>query len=103
MALISGYKSSDSQLQESWANFIHDKNRIRSDDQDQELTMWIKKSMNNYDDDYWYRIQYCKTFVNPKILKYPRHHRNGKVTNTTKYTVVVHYSIPKEYWEEFDV
>jgi hypothetical protein len=104
IALIPDYMTSNSRIQESWANFIHDKNKVTFNDQDQELTAWIKKSMNRYDDDdYWYRIQYCKTFINPKKLKHSRYRNNGKVTNTTTYTVVVHYSIPKGDWQEFDI
>jgi hypothetical protein len=28
---------------------------------------------------------------------------NGKLKDTTRYTVVVHYSIPKGDWQEFDI
>jgi hypothetical protein len=99
-ALIPGYEAPDSLSEEFRANFIQD-NKILND---QELTKWMKKCINNDNDDYWYRIQYCKIFVNPKTLKYPRHPRhNGKIIYTTRYTVVVHHSIPKDDWREFDI
>jgi hypothetical protein len=99
-ALIPDYEAPDSLSEEFRANFIQD-NRILND---QELTKWMKKCINHDNDDYWYQIQYCKIFVNPKTLKYPRHPRHSsKIIYTTRYTVVVHYSIPKDDWQEFDI
>jgi hypothetical protein len=106
IALDPDYQPDDpSQKQNFRTNFIQDKNRLIPNDQ--ELTRWMKKQIN---DDYdchecykdWYRIQFCKIFVNPKIQKYPICRNDKKVYNT-RYTVVVHYSVPKKDWGEYDI
>jgi hypothetical protein len=53
------------------ANFFQDKNRLIPNDQ--ELTRWMKKQINDYYDRHecykdWNRIQFYKIFVNPKTL-----------------------------------
>ena len=94
-------------LQELRTDFIQDKDRIIPNDQ--ELTQWMKK-MNDMYDKYgsdmrgdWFKIQFCKIFENPKALEHPKRRDDGKMIHNTKYTVVVHYSVPKGDWDEFDV
>jgi len=114
MALIPDYDLSNGQgltyefasqiLQELRTDFIQDKVRIIPNDQ--ELTRWMKKMndmYDNYDHGDWYKIQFCKIFENPKALEHPKRRDDGKMIHNTKYTVVVHYSVPKGYWDEFDV
>ena len=45
----------------------------------------------------------CKIFINPKVHKDPVYRDTNKEVHDTRYTVVVHYSIPKGYWDEFDI
>jgi hypothetical protein len=59
----------------------------------------MKKKINS---SYDKRIQFCKIFVNPKTQKYPLRRNDEKIYNT-RYTVVIHYSIPNGYWEEYDI
>lgn len=62
----------------------------------------MKKKINGDDDQDWFRIQFCKIFVNPKTQKHPIY-RDGKDVYNTRYTVIVHYSVPKGEWEEYDI
>ena len=39
----------------------------------------------------------------PKALEHPKRRDDGKEVYSTRYTVVVHYSVPKGDWDEFDV
>jgi hypothetical protein len=98
------YEFASQILQELRTDFIQDKDRIIPNDQ--ELTRWMKK-MNDMYDDYghgdWFKIQFCKIFENPKALGHPKRRGDGKEVYNTRYTVVVHYSVPKGYWEEFDI
>jgi hypothetical protein len=101
VALIPDYRPTDVLSLEFRADFIQDKNRVIPNDQ--ELTRWMKKCNDQYDNyDDWFRIQFCKIFVNPKTQKYPLH-RDGKEVYNTKYTVIVHYSVPKGHWDEYDI
>ena len=105
VALIPDYKPTDALSEEFRANFIQDKNRMIPTDQ--ELTRWMKKQINeHYDrnDRYndWFRIQFCKKFVNPKTQKHPIY-RIGKDVFSTRYTVIVHFSVPKGEWEDYDI
>lgn len=105
IALISDYKPSDPLSQEFQTNYIQDKNRMIPNDQ--ELTRWMQKQINDHydlNDCYkdWYRIQFCKIFENPKTLKYPIY-RDGKEVYNTRYSVIVHYSVPKGGWHEYDI
>jgi hypothetical protein len=106
IALIPDYKSENESrdtgalLQEFRTNFIQDKNRLIPNDQ--ELTRWMMKKINGYDK----KIQYCKIFSNPKKHEIPFLDQIDKIKyppTYTKYTVVVHYSIPKGDWEEYDI
>jgi hypothetical protein len=101
IALIPNYQSelrdSGALSQEFLTNFIQDKNRLIPNDQ--ELTKWMMEKISSYDDK---KIQYCKIFSNPK--KHEDHCDETKYsTRYTKYTVVVHYSIPKGDWHEYDI
>ena len=59
----------------------------------------MMKMISGYDDR---KIQYCKIFSNPK--KHEDQCDETKYsTRYTKYTVVVHYSIPKGDWHEYDI
>jgi hypothetical protein len=69
VALIPGYKPMDALSQEFRANFIQDKDRAIPNDQ--ELTRWMKKCINESYDKDWLRIQFCKIFVNPEAGKFP--------------------------------
>jgi hypothetical protein len=98
MALMPDYDDSDSQ--EFRTHFKEQfLNRNKAPLNDQELTNCMKKCINRY---YKFQIQYCKVFSNPKIQKYPLYRDNKEVYNT-RHTVVVYYSIPKGYWEEYDI
>jgi hypothetical protein len=104
IALIPDYKSelydTGALSQEFRTNFIQDKNRLIPNDQ--ELTRWMRKKINGYDK----RIQYCKVFSNPKKHEVPFFDQIDEIQyppTYTKYTVVVHYSTPKGYWEEYDI
>lgn len=106
IALIPDYKPADPLSQEFRTNFIQDKNRVIPNDQ--ELTRWMKKQTNDYYDrhdyyDDWFRIQFCKIFINPKKLKYHVDRGDGKMIHSTRYTVVVHYSVPKGDWDVCDI
>jgi hypothetical protein len=105
IALIPDYRPEDPESQDFRANFIQDKNRVIPNDQ--ELTKWMIKCINDrydrnryYND--WFRIQFCKIFVNPKLQTYPTCRDDKKIYNT-RYTVVVHYSVPKGDWVECDI
>jgi hypothetical protein len=105
IALIPDYKSESRDTgalsQEFRTNFIQDKNRLVPNDQ--ELTRWMRKQINGYDDK---RIQYCKIFSNPKKHEVPFLDQIDEIKyppTYTKYTIVVHYSIPKGDWEEYDI
>ena len=95
------YEFASQILQELRTDFIQDKDRIIPNDQ--ELTRWMKK-MNDMYDNYghgdWYKIQFCKIFEIPKALEHPKRRDDGKEVYSTRYTVVVHYSVPKGDWEE---
>jgi hypothetical protein len=104
VALIPDYKSeiydTGALSQEFRTDFIHDKSRLIPNDQ--ELTRWMRKKINGYDK----TIQYCKIFSNPKrreVFTFDQNSKMNYTTENTKYTVVVHYSTPKGYWEEFDI
>jgi hypothetical protein len=103
IALIPDYKTRlyDTSIlsQEFKTNFIKDKNREIPDDQ--ELTRWMIKQINVHDSCHSKKIQFCKIFVNPKRREYV--YRNEKQVRSTTYTVVVHYSIPEEDWDEYDI
>jgi hypothetical protein len=105
IALDPDYQPADLSWKDFRANFFQDKNRLIPNDQ--ELTRWMKKQINDYYDRHecykdWNRVQFCKIFVNPKTLIYPIRRNDKKVYNT-RYTVVVHYSIPKGDWDEYDI
>ena len=57
----------------------------------------MRKKVNGYDK----TIQFCKICINPKTEEYV--YGDKKQIYNTRYTVVVHYSIPKGDWDEFDV
>ena len=101
IALIPDYEPADPLSQEFRIDFIQDKNRVIPNDQ--ELTRWIKKHCNNNYYDNWYSIQFCKIFINPKRLKYQVDRGDGKMIHSTRYTVVLHYSIPKGDWDVCDI
>jgi len=90
--------------QELRTKIIQDKNRVIPDDQ--ELTRWMKKHFDkiyNRDRCEWYTIQFCKIFMNPKSLEHPKRLDDGKEVYNIRYTVVVHYSVPKGDWKEYDI
>jgi hypothetical protein len=101
IALIPEYKTSDALLQDFPTNFIKDKNRLIPNDL--ELTRWMTKKINDPNSSsYDKRIQSCKIFINPKTTKYPIY-RDEKQVYNTRYTVVVHYSVPEGDWDEYDI
>ena len=75
VALIPGYKPVsyygpiDTLFQEFRANFVQDKNKVIPNDQ--ELTRWMKKCINHDHNKHWFRIQFCKIFINPEAGKFP--------------------------------
>jgi hypothetical protein len=108
VALIPDYKSeiksydTGALSQEVRTDFIQDKNRLIPNDQ--ELTRWMREKIIGYDK----KIEYCKIFSNPKKHEVPiaSVNQNDELKYSpryTKYTVVVHYSTPKGYWEEYDI
>jgi hypothetical protein len=101
VALIPGYKPMDALSQEFRANFIQDKDRAIPNDQ--ELTRWMKKCINESYDKDWFRIQFCKIFVNPKAGKFPIYQDVIDEECTPRYKIVVHYSVPKGDWDVYDI
>lgn len=106
MALIPDYDDSDLYFQQEFRAHFKEQflSRNKRPLNDQELTKCIKKCIN--DDDHSFRIQYCKVFSNPKkheVTIFARGGETGYTTKWTKYTVIVYYSIPKGYWEEYDI
>jgi hypothetical protein len=103
IALNPEYESSYPHYHELRAELNWDKDRMIPNDQ--ELTRWMQKHFNDYNNDYWFRIQSCEIFTNPKIFKRPTGYNEEWTYNTiyTKYTVIVHYSIPNGDWDEFDI
>jgi hypothetical protein len=109
MALIPDYDDPDSLFRQEFRAHIKEQflSRNKLPLNDQELTKCMKECINrSYDDDYWFRIQYCKVFSNPKKHEVPIFDQGGETRYTTKwteYTVIVYYCIPKKYWEEYDI
>jgi hypothetical protein len=101
VALIPGYKPMDALSQEFRANFIQDKDRAIPNDQ--ELTRWMKKCINESYDKDWLRIQFCKIFVNPEAGKFPIYQDVIDEECTPRYKIVVHYSVPKGDWDVYDI
>jgi hypothetical protein len=108
VALIPGYRPTILKAlpQEFRANFIQDKVRVIPNDQ--ELTRWMKKCINEYYDRFdcdkdWSRIQFCKIFINPKAGKFPIYQDVIDEECTPRYKIVVHYSVPKGDWDVYDI
>jgi hypothetical protein len=106
VALMPGYKLKEAMSQKFRTSFIQDEDRVIPNDQ--ELTRWMKKCMNGDHDRFdsdndWFRIQFCKIFVNPKAGKFPIDQDIIDEECTPRYKIVVHYSVPKGYWHVVDV
>jgi hypothetical protein len=103
VALIPGYKPTILKAlpQEFRAYFIQDKVKVIPNDQ--ELTRWMKKCINEsyYKD--WFRIQFCKIFINPEAGKFPIYQDVIDEECTPRYKIVVHYSVPKGDWDVYDI
>ena len=61
----------------------------------------MKKCNERYAD--WFRIQFCKIFVNPKAGRFPIYQDIIDEECTPRYKVVVHYSVPKGDWDVYDI
>jgi hypothetical protein len=105
MALIPDYKGELTQeFRTKFNEQFLSKNKAPLNDQ--ELTKCMKTCLNDDNDNYWFRIQYCKIFLNPKTVQIPIFDHDSEMkytTKYTKYTVVIHYSIPKGEWNKFDI